>query len=179
MNISPFWLFLIATIALFSGYLVQRGIETPSTQASKLSQLGELPNFSFPDSNDQLQSINQWRGKLLVINFWATWCPPCLEEIPDFIRLQGELQNSNVQFVGIAIDGKQVVSEYLSQVKSNYPNLIAGDNGLNLSQQLGNVLGAIPFTLIVDTQGQIVFRQAGSLSARELRDLLEALISYK
>lgn len=135
--------------------------------------------FSLPDINGKLQVANQWSGKVVVINFWATWCSPCLKEIPEFIELQNDYKQQGVQFVGIAIDDVEPVKEYLASVNSNYPQLIAGDAGIALARQLGNVANAVPFTIIINQDGKIVHQQAGELSRSELVNLLNSAVTNR
>lgn len=71
-----------------------------------------LPAFSFPDTDEKLHNISEWQGKMLVINFWATWCQPCLKEIPEFVHLHTQLAHKNVQFIDIAIDELSAVTRY-------------------------------------------------------------------
>lgn len=175
MNKNVFIFVFAALLALAGGFLVQR-----LNRADVQTQAVQTPlAFSFPDSSDQMQSISQWQGKVLVINFWATWCPPCLKEIPDFIRLQSEYQRQGLQFVGIAVDDKPAVQDYLKTININYPMLIAGDAGIALSHQLGNIIDAVPFTIVINQQGQVVFRQPGELSAEELRNTVLPLLDKK
>jgi thiol-disulfide isomerase/thioredoxin len=136
-----------------------------------------LPEFSLPDLAGTLHPISEWHGKILIINFWATWCPPCLKEIPEFIQLQTEYSGQNVQFIGIAIDEAELVADYLSFVDINYPILIAESDGAKLSQQLGNTVSAIPFTAIVNQQQQIIFYHPGELSKQRLTELIKPLLS--
>jgi thiol-disulfide isomerase/thioredoxin len=164
---------LAGSLALIAGVVAQQ-ISQPS--AVNEQTLGRL-SFSYPDINGQLQSVDQWRGKILVINFWASWCGPCLEEIPEFIRLQQQFQSKNVQFVGIAIEDRQPVADYLQRININYPVLIAGDAGSLLARQLGNVINAVPFTVIVNQQGQIIHRQPGDLSREQFLQVVEPLLA--
>jgi alkyl hydroperoxide reductase subunit AhpC len=99
--------------------------------------------------------------------------------MPEFIHWQQAYQAENVQFIGIAIDDKQAVSDYLKTIPINYPILIAGDEGSPLSQQLGNIINAVPFTVIVNQAGQIVHRQPGELSKQQFLDVLQPLLSKK
>jgi len=165
----------LALLALTAGLLVRQATNSPqeSQQAVKLIE------FSFPDISDQMQSVSQWQGKLLVVNFWASWCGPCLEEIPEFIKLQAEYQHRGLQFVGIAIEDKAAVAAYLQKININYPVLIAGDAGISLAQQFGNIINAVPFTIIVNQAGLVVHRQPGGLSRRELLDILDPLLAVK
>ena len=135
-----------------------------------------LPEFSLPDVSGKQRNISEWQGKILVINFWATWCPPCLKEIPEFIALQEQYQAKGLQFIGIAIDDKEPVEEYLASIKINYPILIAGVNGISLSQQLGNRVDAVPFTVVVNQQGQIINQHPGEFSREQIIAIITPLL---
>ncbi len=148
-----------------------------SQKPPQAQQAIALAEFSLPDLAGTIHSISEWQGKILIINFWATWCPPCLKEIPEFIQLQTEYAEQNVQFIGIAIDEPHLVDDYLSFIDINYPVLIAESDGGELSQKLGNSVNAIPFTAIVNKQKQIIFYRPGELSRQRLRELIEPLLS--
>ncbi|WP_031434703.1 TlpA family protein disulfide reductase [Methylomarinum vadi] len=162
---------LAALLALTGGIMLQKFTASPA-------QLQAKPrlDIKLPDVKGKMRDINEWRGKILIINFWATWCPPCLKEIPEFVKLQTELTSKNVQFIGIAIEEQEPVAEFLASHSVNYPMLIGGDAGIALSQQLGNIVGAVPFTVIVNPTGQIVHRHPGELSKNRLLELLSPLI---
>jgi len=136
-----------------------------------------LINFSLANLAGEITPISKWRGKILIINFWATWCPPCLKEIPDFIALQNEYADKNVQFIGIAIDTPELVRDYLAFIDINYPILMAEVEGQQLAKQLGNVVNAVPFTLIVNANNEVIFRHPGELSKTKIRELIEPLVS--
>jgi peroxiredoxin len=128
-----------------------------------------LPVFSFPDTEDKMHSISEWQGKTLVINFWATWCQPCLKEIPEFVQLQTQFSKQNVQFIGIAIDELSAVTRYKNTANINYPVLISSEwDGFNLAQQLGNSANTVPYTVIVNPAGQIIYRHAGAVKKEDL-----------
>jgi peroxiredoxin len=132
-----------------------------------------LPIFSFLDTEDKMQSISQWKGKTLVINFWATWCQPCLKEIPEFIDLQTQFIGKNVQFVGVAIDESSAVTRFKDMVKMNYPVLVATEwEGFNLSQQLGNSANTVPYTVVANPAGQIIYHHAGAVKKEDLLQIL-------
>ncbi|MGB4499179.1 MAG: TlpA disulfide reductase family protein [Methylococcaceae bacterium] len=132
-----------------------------------------LPEFSFVDTNQKMHSISEWKNKTLVINFWATWCQPCLKEIPDFIELQTQLEKKNIQFIGIAIDDFTAVSAYKNMININYPVLISSDwDGFNLAQQLGNSSNTVPYTIVVDSAGRIIYRQAGAVNKETLLSII-------
>ena len=165
---------LIAAVALTAGLFARQYFVTADTTPT-VAQL----NFTLPDLDDKPQSVAQWQGKILIINFWATWCPPCLKEIPEFIKLQDEYKDKGLQFVGIAIEDKQPVQEYLQRIKVNYPVLIGGEAAAMLAQQLGNVINTVPFTVIVNQQGQIVHHQLGELSREKVVEVIEPLLTVK
>lgn len=171
MNKNTLLILFAAAIALAAGLFVQRLSVTKQAE-SNVPALA----FSLPDLTGKQRNIKEWHGKILIINFWATWCPPCLKEIPEFIKLQNTYADKGLQFIGVAIDDKQAVTEYLKTISINYPMLISGDEGIALSQQLGNVVNAVPFTLIVNQQGQIIHRQPGELSNEKIIKIITPLI---
>ena len=114
-----------------------------------------------------------FKGKPLVLNFWATWCPPCREEMPAFSRLQTKHAANSVQFVGIAIDSAAMVREFSLQYPTTYPLLIGGAEGAELTRQLGNSSRALPYTLIINPTGTATFARLGALAEHELDTLLQ------
>ena len=171
---KPFIAFIIACLLALTALYANHD----NKKSAQLQQAIPLIDFSLPDLNGTEQAISQWQGKILVINFWATWCPPCLKEIPEFIELQTEYADKNVQFIGIAVDKPDLVEDYLSFIEINYPILIAETAGETLVRQLGSPINAVPYTLIVDSQGQIIFRQAGEISKEQLMTALKPLIAH-
>ncbi len=137
---------------------------------------GTLLGVALPDVAGQQQSLGQWRGKVLVVNFWATWCTPCREEMPEFVRAQDEFGGRGLQFVGIAIDQADKVQAFATELGLNYPTLIGGYGAVELSKTMGNRLGALPFTIIVDRKGQVVHTQLGPLRDSQLRSIVSQLL---
>jgi thiol-disulfide isomerase/thioredoxin len=115
-----------------------------------------------------------WQGKLLVVNFWASWCPPCVEEMPALSRLQTEFKQQNVLFVGIGIDSPSNIREFLKKTPVAYPIVIGGIDGSNISKEMGNTQGALPFTVVINSQGKAVSSKLGKISEDELRSIIKA-----
>lgn len=122
------------------------------------------------------QTLEQYRGRVLAINYWATWCAPCREEIPLFVRLQQEYGARGLQFVGIAIDQPDPVRRFAAEYRINYPLLIGGIDAVELSRQAGNRAGVLPYTLLLDRQGNIAASLVGGISETRMREQLSPLL---
>ena len=122
------------------------------------------------------QNLEQWRGQVLVVNYWATWCTPCREEIPGFVRLQERYGSRGLQFVGIAIDQPDKVAEFAIEFRINYPLLLGGLETIELLRQAGNRAGVLPYTLVIDRKGNLVSREHGGLKEAKLERTLLPLL---
>jgi len=121
------------------------------------------------------QALSQWRGKTLVVNFWAGWCPPCREEMPAFSRLQQAHAAQGVQFVGIALDSAASVQAFSERHPVVYPLLIGGAKGIELASRFGNSTLSLPYTVVLDQEGAGRLLRLGTLSENELDDFLRKL----
>ena len=137
-------------------------------------QSQKAPDFSLKQMNGETFRLSDHRGEVVVVNFWATWCPPCRMEIPGFIKLQKELRDRGLTFVGISLDegGFDTVRPYAQEMKINYP-LVLGR--ASVVQKYGGVRG-LPTTFVVDPEGRIAFARSGFLSEKQLRETLEPLL---
>jgi thiol-disulfide isomerase/thioredoxin len=160
---------VVAALAGLTGFYFSRAsLITPAADgAAQRLMLAPLADLS-----GRPQTLSQWRGKVLVVNFWATWCSPCRVEIPGFIELHRELADQGVQFVGIAIDQSAKVNDFARELGVNYPLLIGEDSALELQRQLGDQAGVLPFTVVLDSSGRLVTRHQGGMSAKQLRSIL-------
>ena len=144
----------------------------PADSAVATSLLG----LALPDADGKEQRIDQWRGKVIVVNFWATWCAPCREEMPEFVRAQKEFGPRGLQFVGIAVDQAEKVRQFETEIGLNYPSLIGGFGAMELSKALGNSVMALPFSVVVDRQGSVVHTQLGILKPAKLDAIVKQLL---
>lgn len=172
---------IIAISAGGSGYLISREQRAPnitlsSAAATPQSAVDKLLRTSFATTEGQWQTLAAWRGKVLVVNFWATWCPPCREEMPLFSSVQTKYKDKGLQFVGISIDSIDKVREYQSIEKPGYPLLLGSPDAMGLSEALGNVSQALPFTVIITRQGRLDSVKIGRLTEDELEARLHTLL---
>ena len=163
-------------VALAAGIYFGRDSNEPSTRDIVGSDAAPLVGVSLPDTKGREQPLAQWKGKVLVVNFWATWCVPCREEMPEFVKAQRELGSRGVQFVGIAIDQPDKIDAFAAELQLNYPALVGGYGAIELSKAMGNRLGALPFTVIVNRSGKVAHTQLGPLKEAQLRSILGQLL---
>ena len=127
---------------------------------------------TFQDGAGQPQSLGQYQGRLLILNFWATWCAPCREEMPGFARLHTRWRDKGVQFVGISAEDRDKVGRFGRDLAIPYPLWSGGDEVGELSRRLGNRRGVLPHTAIIGAQGEVLEVRAGTFSESELEQRL-------
>lgn len=171
------------TLAGVSGYAVQRYLATPEPVAAPIEiniptsiEAGTMrPEFAMKDIDGRLRNISDWDGKVVLLNFWATWCPPCLNEIPDFIELQNEHGDKGLQIVGIAVDDEALARSFAEDIGMNYPVMAADSEAIELSQRYGNQVGGLPYTVIINRNGEITNMITGELSKIKAEKILSGL----
>ena len=163
-----------ALVALAAGLYF--GLERAGSPASDPAAAAALAGLALPDPDGKEQRLDQWRGKVLVVNFWATWCAPCREEMPEFIKAQNEHGGKGLQFVGIAVDQADKVQQFAKEIGLNYPTLIGGFGAMELSKTLGNDKMALPFTVVVGRDGKVVHTQLGELKPAKLQSIVTQLL---
>ena len=125
-----------------------------------------LLSFQTPDG--QTLPMSSFRGKRLLVNFWATWCPPCVDELPLLDYFYQENRDRNWQLLGLAVDQPGAVRDWLKNRPLNYPVALAGESGIALARSLGNVAGGLPFSVLFDPLGALQQRKAGQVLAQDL-----------
>lgn len=134
------------------------------------------PAFSLPDLQGRERHISDWDGRVIALNFWATWCPPCLKEIPELIKLQTEYEGRGLQIIGIALQKPAEVIEFAREHGMNYP-LLAGEMPVvRIAEDYGNDIGALPYTVVIDRQGRIAFIKRGPVTDAEMKRVLRPLL---
>ena len=124
-------------------------------------------------------ALSELRGKPLLVNFWATWCPPCIREMPEIDRFAKQFGPNGWQVLGIAVDQDKPVRDFLARNPIAYPVVLAGFEGVALSRQLGNDNGALPFTVALDASGNVVQRHLGETRYEMLAGWAEAARSRR
>lgn len=133
----------------------------------------ELPAFTMKDTDGVTRSSSEWSGKVLIVNYWATWCPPCLEEMPTLIEIQSKYAPQGVQVVGIAVDKLEQVKEFMELYGVNFPVVVGGDDAIQLGQKMGNHISALPYTAIFDQDGKTLYAQPGKISFQSLEETIK------
>ncbi len=178
----------LLTLAASAGWLLHYGVHTPDpgsrTEAPLASAIpGEegarrrRPDFTLGDLKGVPRAVGEWDGKVLLLNFWATWCPPCRIEIPELIALQEQYRDQGLQIVGIAIDEPQSTKDYVEAAGINYPTLTGAQDAIEVAVDYGNAIGALPYTVLVDREGGIAYTRQGQLDRRDAEDMILDLLA--
>jgi peroxiredoxin len=177
----------VASLAAIAGFALHhlwngsRAIPGPDLPASAVAAhtalLGEIrPEFSLPSLSGEPVSIRRWDGKVILVNFWATWCPPCRREIPAFMDLFGNYRERGFQIVGVAIDDPDKVRSFVHNLGVDYPQLVGEQDAAKVSERYGNRYGALPYSVLIDRTGIIQFVRPGELRRELLESELKKLL---
>jgi thiol-disulfide isomerase/thioredoxin len=173
---GPLLAVVLAAAVVVAGVLLWRQLTFDSTRpAGGNADSAPLLALTLPDAAGNQETLAHWKGKVLIVNFWATWCEPCKEEMPRFIKLQDEYGGKGLQFVGVAIDQPDKVRAFAKDIGLNYPTLVGGYGAIELSKTLGNNVGALPFTVVLDRAGAVVHTQLGPLKDPQLLSIIRQL----
>ena len=178
----------LALLAATSGYVVHQyttrarqaqadALAAPLAVAPEMPVPSAVLDWSFADVDGKRQPLSLWQGRLVVLNFWATWCPPCLKEIPAFVELQRRLGPRGVQFVGIALDQVEAVKPFLIDHGLNYPVLLGDQDVARFMTTLGNQIGALPYSVVVGRDGKVLTVHQGEWPAEDAAKSLESYLA--
>lgn len=169
------WLGIMASLiaAIYGFYRYQESQN--AAQGTLTAERAGLWDAELTDLEGDVRTLAKYKGHMLVINFWGSWCEPCLQEIPAFVAAQKKYKSKRVQFIGIAVDTAENVIEFTRIFRVNYPIYIAGFEGAQLARDLGNVQGGLPFTVIIDAAGNVRRTVLGKITAEKLEAELALL----
>lgn len=166
---------LLSVLALALGVLF--GLYQSGLYPFSAPSRAELSEISLPDVDGQLQNGEQWLGNVVLVNHWASWCPPCVREIPVLVDAQERLRERGLQVVGIAHDFPEAARVFGDQIGINYPSLVVSAGGAELMVAQGNSQGsALPFTAVFDRNGQLAESRLGELDSAAVSSLVEPLL---
>lgn len=143
---------------------------TPDTTTALFSRI-------YDDVDGRPQALSQWRGSWIVLNFWATWCAPCVEEMPTLQQIAREYAARGVVVVGVGIDSAGAIRRFREELKLDLPLLVAGAGGSELARELGNPSGALPYTVLISPLGRIEQARLGLVRPVLLRSWLDARLA--
>lgn len=159
-----------ALAGLFAGAWLRPTPAPPSPSAQLIGS--QRPDIALPDPDGHAQSLAQWNGKLILLNFWASWCAPCREEMPLLDRAQQRLAARGLQIVGIAADSATESRAFLANHPVSYPILVddpdAVVNGRDVSAIYGNSRNVLPYSVLIDRDGRILAQHVGNFTERSL-----------
>ena len=135
-----------------------------------------LLSATYPDLSGRSRRLLEWQGRPLLVNFWATWCAPCREEMPMLSDLRQKYAAKGVEFVGIGIDPAAKISEFAKSYPVSYPLLVADAGAIDLMRELGNSAGGLPFTIMLDRQGAVAYRRLGPVLRPEIEKVLNDML---
>lgn len=137
------------------------------------------PDFSLPDLDGKERSISEWDGRVLIINFWATWCVPCKREIPLLNEIDAEHEDMDLQVLGIAIDTPDNVRKYMAATPMRYPSLVEADRGQDVVALFTSDPMVLPYTVFVDHAGRVFWLQAEEIHRAEADVILDYIRRVK
>ena len=164
----------ISLLALLAGVFSSHWISQTGLASDPSIKAFFANSWQTPDGKPA--NLENWRNKVLVVNFWASWCPPCVEEMPALDKIAQEYVGKNVLIVGIGIDSPSNIREFLQKTPISYPIVIGGLEGSNLAKQMGNTQGALPYTVIINPQGKSIYTKLGKISEDELKKAINSAL---
>lgn len=163
----------LGTVLLTAGC----GSETNAVPTAPASQTTAAPvAFDFPDLEGKQRHLSEWQGQVVLVNFWAPWCPPCRKEMPALMELQEKLAARGLTVVGITIDTHDNAEAFADSLGINFPILIGEDGGLELAQTLGNKVGALPYTVVLDRQGRVAYTHRSEITLEQAEQAVLPLL---
>lgn len=173
---------IVLMILGFSLYFFTQHPGNPYKQLKSVWKSYKLSTNDFfstqlPDENNRLQNLSQYKGKIIVVNFWATWCPTCRAEMPDLSAFHKENAKNNVTVLGIAVDEVEKVKAFATKTPLPYPLFVSEEKGMDIARDLGNDFGWLPYTIIIDSQGKVAKILYGRIHKDNLQNEVNILLT--
>ncbi len=182
MNMQRALLYVVAAVAAASTGLALRQHELAQRRADTQALVSPetlgapAAALQLPDLDGQMHALSDYRGRVVLVNFWATWCPPCLREIPTLQQVRTRYRDHGFEILGVAVDGAEAVRAFVAEHGIGYPQLIAGPTGSGVMAAFGNRHGVLPYSLLVDRAGTVRMAHAGALESEDLVPKIETLL---
>ncbi|KND60151.1 Cytochrome c-type biogeneis protein ResA [Candidatus Burkholderia verschuerenii] len=164
-----------ATIGgFYAGHVFTGGDSVAATPPAG-NPVDQLWQATPPGASGTAQPLASFKGKPVVVNFWASWCGPCVKEMPALSAMQREYQKKGITFIGLGVDSEKNVNDFLKKVHVDYPVYITGLGGADLARSFGNNAGGLPFTVVIDAKETVRSTKLGEVNEAELKKTLDAL----
>lgn len=145
------------------------GMKTTAPAPAAAGAVSSLFAQSMNDAAGKAQALSAFKGKALIVNFWAPWCAPCVKEMPELAELAGEIAPKNINVIGIGIDTPTNIAQFAAKVKVTYPLYVAGMSGTDLAREFGNKAGGLPYTVLIGADGKVKKTYLGQIKFKELK----------
>jgi len=149
-----------------------KAAKRPSIEAGQVQNVASLLTREMQTLTGETQAVSKDLKQLNLVNFWATWCAPCREEMPLFDAIYQTRKDENFQIVGIAIDSLEAVDAFIQEIGVRYPILLAGEHGWDVLETTGNPNNLLPYTILIDQNGKVLEQKLGLLKEQEINDWL-------
>lgn len=183
-NRTTLLIILVAILGALAGFWAGGALKPPPRAVSidipaPLAIGTPAPDFALPDLSGTTRTLADFRGRPLLINFWATWCGPCVEEMPLLAAARASHAASGLEVIGIALDDPGAVREFVARLAIDYPILLDVPGRSDTSVRYGDSQGVLPFTVLVDAQGRIAGVRAGSFNEGSLQEFIAPVLASR